>query len=94
MGVNPKDFKKLVAMCRKLGIEHYKCSEFEFTLGSEPTRSSRAKRVKVAAPLNLRSVGVETDEIDETEETIPTDGLSQSELLFWSTGVSNEITES
>jgi len=95
MGVNPKDFKKLVAMCRKLGIQHYKCADYEFTLGPSPLRSSRtAKRPRPPMKLDLRSAGVETDDIDEADELIPTAGLSQEDLLFWSTGVAQEITES
>ena len=70
--IDPKTLKKLAATCRKAGISHYKCSEFEFTLTDSAPASPKVttKRQSVSTLVD--------DTADSSEE------LSVDDLLFWS----------
>lgn len=71
MSSNFKSLKKLADTCRKAGIKHYKCAEFEFTLTEDGPISNYKKRTTVKLPLS-------------TEATAPAEELSDEQLLFWS----------
>lgn len=79
-----KELKKLATSCRKLGISHYKCAEFEFTL----TPESPLKVDKKAKKLNQDSFQNALD-----QEILSTDTLTQDQLLFWSAGDGGSINE-
>jgi len=68
-----KDLKKLAKLCRSLGISHFKCEDFEFTLSaSEPTKRIRTNKKNVdAGPV----VGPD----------LMTDSITEDQLLYWST---------
>lgn len=74
--IDAKTLKKLAATCRKAGIKHYKCAEFEFTLEEipAPTFQKASKAITV-----------------DSNSTFKTDSLSPEELLFWSSSMSTEI---
>lgn len=68
-----KLLKKLADACRKAGIQTFKGHGIEFTLSHVAPESNyrRAKKSPVS---------------EATQGPIETDGLTQEELLFWSTG--------
>jgi hypothetical protein len=65
-----KALKKLADACRKAGIKHYKDTNMEFTLTDDAPVSTYKKK---------KSVG----DLDQ-EYTIPTDSLTEEQLLFYS----------
>lgn len=74
-----KTLKKLTASCRKLGITHFKCSDFEFTLSDIiPHKVSKLpkRQFPVTAQEMIESYG--------DTETIPGDFPTPDELLMWS----------
>ena len=77
-----KELKKLVILCRKLGVSHFKAEGFEFTLGDEPLPVTR-KSVPANPGAGLEEYKVESDGFDD---------LSEEDRLFWS--VSSENTGS
>jgi len=82
-----KEFNNLVKLCKKLGITYYKCADFEFELGLSSNSNNTPKK---------RSSKVLKSMIPFNPETIPTEGISDEELMFWSSGGSpkdeNETT--
>lgn len=72
--LDPKFLKKLVDTCRKTGIKTFKGYGIEFTL-SEATPVSTYKKNKKSQTNS-----------DTSSNNILTEGLSEEELLFWSTG--------
>lgn len=66
---NVKQLKKLADACRKAGIKHFKSSEFEFSLTDELPESPKARKQAAF----------------QKQEEIANSGLSEEELLFWST---------
>lgn len=79
--MSPKELKKLADACRKAGISSFKNADVEFTLSDYVP--STPKRIRTKKGFEQPSV-VEQDEI-EVEG-----GLSESELLFWSSDVNQE----
>lgn len=74
--IDMKSLKKIADTCRKVGIKHFKNADFEFTLTDdlpEPALKTSDKRI-----LN------ETEALALPE--VQTDGPTEEELLFWSTG--------
>lgn len=68
---NAKEIKKLADACRKAGITHFKCGDYEFTLGDKPEPETKKAREMIADP---------------SSNTIQTDSISEEALLFWSSG--------
>lgn len=66
---NAKEIKKLAAMCRRLGIKHFKGDGFEFTLTDEapPAPVKAGAKPPHEAPTDPKS-----------------EDLTEEELLFWS----------
>ena len=78
-----KVLKKFADACRKAGIKSFKSADFEFTLSDEPyVKPSKRPAIKAQKKEN---VFLEND-------TIESEGHSQEELLFWSTGVADSVT--
>ena len=68
---NPKELKKLIALCRKTGIKSFKNADFEFTLtDSEPV-------VKKNTTVRNNTSFVQQDDFE-------TDSLTNDQMLFWS----------
>lgn len=79
---NFKELKKLATQCRKLGIKHYKSAEFEFTLTDEkPLKVVRQS--KKATSLDQLAVDLDIETPDQ---------LTEQQLLYWSTGESDGVT--
>lgn len=76
-----KELKKLAAACRKAGISHFKSEQYEFTLTEEQPKSAY-KLTKETA----KSAGKLT-----SNAKFESDSLSEDELMFWSTGTTNEL---
>lgn len=72
-----KLLNKLAKACRKAGISHYKCTEFEFTLSSE-------EPLKV-----VRLKGNQTPSL--APDKFFTEELSDEERLFWSASPGADI---
>lgn len=68
-GLDEKKLKKLATACRKMGIVHFKCQDFEFTLSPDaPQRKARAAKGKESS----------------AEELFESDSLTPDQALFWS----------
>lgn len=67
--MDPKNLKKLVKVCRELGILNYKGEGFEFTLSHD-------------APVKAKPVKAKADTSDTKFES---DSLTDEQLLMWST---------
>lgn len=77
--IDAKTLKKLAATCRKSGIKHYKCAEFEFTLTDDmPEPHAKQMRQNLSSP---SSSGV---------DEVQSETLTDDALLFWSSVGSNE----
>lgn len=76
-----KELKRLADSCRKAGIISFKNADVEFTLASTPpvhTKRFRNKKSTHQSP--------EVEQGDVLNEDV----LSQEDLLFWSTGITEE----
>lgn len=65
---NVKELKKLADACRKAGIKHFKCNEFEFSLTDELPETPKMRKQAAL----------------EKHEDLQNQGMSDEELLFWS----------
>lgn len=70
-----KDLKKLMILCREQGIDAFEIGEIKFNLGTKPQPKVRKTKEKetVLAPGGI------TEEVQ-----IPTDSISEHDMLFWS----------
>lgn len=75
MGLSVKEIKKLATLCRKQGIQHFRCADFEFTLTDvqSPLKSMALPKFKKLEADNTPMIASEND-------------LSDEELLFYSSG--------
>lgn len=73
--MSPSELKKLAKACRAAGISYFKNSDVEFTLDA-------AKPRKASKSTPKQQIGDLTSVIEEGFEA---EGLSQDELLMWST---------
>lgn len=69
---DPKELKKIAATCRKVGIKHFRCEGFEFTLTDEDPQAVKPQARRPENP--LETINAE----------IASDSLSEEELLLWS----------
>ena len=68
--MTPKELKKLVKLCRDMGVKSYKGEGFEFTLTDEAP-------VKTPHKAFINSAGVQTDDIES-------DTLTPEQIMWWS----------
>jgi hypothetical protein len=97
--MNLKDLTKLIALCRKTGVASIKMEGIELVLGTEPIKYARKAEKSaqidyqqafdpgpVPTPLpwakEFPEAGLPAPQI----EHIPTDTLSEEDLLFYSAG--------
>lgn len=78
-----KELQKLIKLCRTTGIEAIEIEGLKMNLGPTPTIIKQTKRSKSVAedqiiPPTLAPGGI-TEEV-----TIPTNGLTDEQLLYWS----------
>ena len=70
---NAKELKKLAKAMRDAGIQYFKSADIEISLsGVAPEKRSTSKRAPALLP--------------DVQGEIETDIISESELLFWSSG--------
>lgn len=79
--MTPRDLKKLVKLCRDMGISHYKGEGFEFTLTVDAPEPKKTKAAQATAM-----------SVDNGDASIESDLLSPEQLLWWSAGT-NELQE-
>lgn len=78
--MTPKDLKKLVKVCRDLGVTHYKGEGFEFTLSdSLPVKETRKKST--------------SSKPDTGASDFETDTPSYDEMLFWSAPALSSVSD-
>lgn len=91
-----KDFKALVKLCRKHGIDAMEVGDIKFNLGPAPKTSSKrkSKGIDLDMPPEANiSIPRFTGEVSPPD-VIPTTELSEEDLMFYSaTGTSDEQTE-
>jgi len=77
----PKDLKKLADTCRKAGIKSFKYGNLEFTLADEIPESNYKKSKQTKSQLQNNTPQL---------KDIPTDTLTEEQLLYYSVGMSPE----
>ncbi len=78
--MNYKELAKLAKACRKAGIKHYRCEEYEFTLTDE------------APPKVTRLSGNTLNKSDlRPDKILGLPELSEEEILLWSAGGGSPI---
>lgn len=71
--MNYKELAKVTKACRKLGISHFKCAEYEITLAPDaPVKVSRPSKDIPKAQADLRP------------DKFLTEHISEEDLLLWS----------
>lgn len=78
---NIKELKKIIALCRAQGIKVFELGELRITLTDE----APAKRTRAQYTDNTPKTSIQKD-------TVPDDGLSEEELLFYSSGGPPDLT--
>jgi hypothetical protein len=73
--LTPKELKKLAKACREAGIKTFKQGDIEFTLSDDLSPPESPYMRKKAA-----------QETKMSDPDIETDGPTEEELLFWSSG--------
>lgn len=76
---NAKEIKKLADACRKAGISHFKCGDFEFTLTVDAPESNYKKKNKN-----------QPNSSESPNSSIETETLTDEQLLYWSAGINEE----
>lgn len=71
-----KTLRELAKECRRAGIKHFKCAEYEFTLSDEAPESDYKKNKRTTSQLQETTSNTE----------VQSDSLTEQELLFWSSG--------
>lgn len=81
-----KDLEKVIKLCRKAGVEHIIVDGIELNLGPEPRIERPQRSAKVSTSINDIAQWVNTGiAYTPTEDTqIPTDSLSEEQLLYYS----------
>lgn len=74
-----KDLSKLIALCRKTGVDTIKVDGMEITLGIEPTALKKQRR---SSPRSLPPNPY--GEIDENTNIMDMDSLTPEQMLFYS----------
>jgi hypothetical protein len=82
---DPTQLTKLIKLCRKLGILHVKCGEFEFTLDETPAK--KARRAKKWKPIDAPT------EEEKEDQDLNGASLSSEELLMWSVGSLDKVLD-
>lgn len=82
-----KELQKLILLCRKTGIEAIEVDGVKMNLGPTPVIIQN-KRTKPTAP--EQSFPVHTPGGITEEVQIPTNGLTEEQLLYYSSGSNNE----
>lgn len=75
-----KDLSKLIALCRKTGVQSIRVDNIEMHLGADPTPKRAAPKKQAQAPTMRSTVVTDGDKIDPIE----TDELTPEQLLMWS----------
>jgi hypothetical protein len=82
---NLKELQKLIALCRKTGVESIKVDNVEFHLGAAPRQASRPQPEILQDPLANVSVPKPNIYNEVTEDTkIITDELTEEQLMYYS----------
>jgi len=82
-----KDLQKLIQLCRKMGVEAFEVGEIKMSLGPEPAKYKATAIYKQTLQKTLAPGGITED------VTIPTDLLTDEQLLFWSAQGSDASTD-
>lgn len=75
-----KELDKLIALCRKRGVNNIKIDNIELELGSAPIKTKSAQKLPVYTPGGV-------DEFTKVE----TDELTPEQLLYYSSGSIEDI---
>jgi hypothetical protein len=78
---NLKDLKKLIQLCRQLGVDAFEVGEIKFNLGSLPQPIRQSKAVKTTITPTLAPGGITDDTKIPTSEW---DTMTDEQKLFWS----------
>ncbi len=90
-----KDLQKLIALCRKTGVESIKVDGIEFHLGRQPDKASKPQPEVITDPLAHASIPMfngipaQTANAGEADKII-TDELTEEELMFYSARAEEE----
>lgn len=77
MALSVKEIKKIAAFCRKEGITHFKCADYEFTLNTSHI---------AALPRTSKAIKFKLDEAAKSQMLESEPELTEEDLLFYSAG--------
>lgn len=90
---NLKEFQKVIQACRKLGVQSAKIDNVEFHLGDLPQPRQKflessdplsEAKITVTQPNDTQVLPVGSYNVKAIAEKIASDGLSEEQLLFYS----------
>ena len=87
---NLKDLEALIKLCRKYNLEAFEIGDIRFSLGASPVKQQKIKELpELTFPeVNIKVPafnGITNPEVlKAVEEQIKTDGLTDEQLLFYS----------
>lgn len=82
-----KDLKQIIDLCRKTGVQSIKVDNVEFHLGPEPIKYAKSTQK------NTKSMDTFIPGVITEDTKITTDELTAEQLLFYSSGQSDEFNE-
>ena len=94
---NLKELQKVISLCRRLGVEAMEVDGVKFNLGSE-SRTIRKLQIVAddfsEANLKVPKPNLITQSVQETvADVIKTDGLTDEQLLFYSSRSDETIAQ-
>ena len=87
-----KELQKLIKACRSLGVEKIEIDGIKLELGALPISKKSAKVVEPVEDFELNGIGASTP--IPRPEIIPTDELTEDQLLFYSAQPQEPVAES
>lgn len=81
-----KDLQKVIALCRKMGVEGIKIGDIELSMGAAPRTNRNLRTVEdfPESSLKIPQFSPVQSVSDTVADVIKTDGLTDDQLLFYS----------
>lgn len=89
-----KELQKIIALCRKTGVQSIKIDGIELQLGSVPTaqKSSKSKQtIDYSRDFPESQVQVPQYQATEPEDISPEEQLSEEQLMFYSSSSEESV---
>lgn len=91
---NFKDLQKLIKVCQSQGVKAITVDGISLELSDTPVKTSTYKRMKqITEPSETFPPHSVDENIQIPQMDIPTDALSEEELLYYSSGIPSEAAQ-